>query len=46
MVNPIESAYNFFVAVFQHLPTPIQYLSGLAFALIVIVTVVQMVFRG
>lgn len=46
MINPISSAYNFFVNVFQVLPPPVQYFTGLAVALIVITTIVNMVFRG
>lgn len=46
MVNPISSAYNFFVNIFVNLPQPVQYFVGLAFALIVISTLVNMIFRG
>lgn len=46
MVNPISSAYNFFVNVFFTLPAPVQYFCALAVGLIVISTIVSMVFRG
>lgn len=46
MINPISSAYDFFIQIFVNLPAPVQYFTGLAFALIVISTIVAMVFRG
>lgn len=46
MINPIADAYNFFVNIFVNLPAPVQYFTGLAFVLIVISTLVNMIFRG
>lgn len=46
MINPIVSAYNLFLNIFLTFPAPVQYFIGLAFALIVISTIISMVFRG
>lgn len=45
MVNPISNVYQFFLQIFQALPLPIVAFVMLAFALFVIVAIINMIFR-
>lgn len=46
MVNPIVSAYNFILNLFQMIPAPIMYLAVLAISLSTIAFIVGLIFRG